>query len=214
QSTYVNFNWRNSFNNEKIFTFAANAKTQGVNATFHYINLNDHLYFSDDATNDLQQLVSPKQYSNSINYIAIQLQKEFKYNKFALDNTFLYQKVDQKDPILNVPDFTARVTLYYSNRFFKGNLQIQTGVAVNYFTNYFANELNPIVSEFFVQSKREIGNFPTIDFFINGRIRQTRIFVKAEHFNSSLTGNNYYFTPNQPMRDFIVRFGLVWNLFN
>jgi hypothetical protein len=214
QSTYVNYNWRNSFNNEKISTFATNAKTKWANATFHYVNLNDHLYFSDDATDDLHQLVSPKQYSNPINYIAIQLQKEFKYNKFALDNTFLYQKVDQKDPILNVPDFTARVTLYYSNRFFKGNLQIQTGVTVNYFTNYFANELNPIVSEFFVQSKREIGNFPTMDFFINGRIRQTRIFIKAEHFNSSFTGNNYYFTPNQPMRDFIVRFGLVWNLFN
>jgi hypothetical protein len=214
QSTYVNYNWRNSFNNEKISTFGVNAKTQWGNATFHYINLNDHLYFSDDATNDLQQLVSSKQYSSPINYIALQLQREFKYNKFALDNTILYQKVDQKDPILNVPDFTARVTLYYSNRFFKGNLQVQTGVTINYFTNYFANEVNPIVSEFFVQSKREIGNFPTMDFFINGRIRQTRIFIKAEHFNSSVTGNNYYFTPNQPMRDFIVRFGLVWNLFN
>jgi hypothetical protein len=214
QSTYENYNWRNSFNNEKISTFGLDAKTQWFKATLHYINLNDHLYFSDDATNDLQQLVSPKQYTSPINYLAIQLQREFKFNKFAIDNTILYQKVDQNDPILNVPDFTARVSLYYSNRFYNGNLQIQTGVTVNYFTNYFANEINPIVSEFFVQSKREIGNFPTMDFFVNGRIKQTRIFIKAEHFNSSLTGYNYYFTPNQPMRDFIIRFGIVWNLFN
>ena len=90
---------------------------------------------------------------------------------------------------------------------------MQTGFVFNYFTEFYANDYNPVLGEFFVQQQKKIGDFPMVDFFINARIRQTRIFLKAEHFNSSFTGNNFYATPSHPYRDFIVRFGLVWNFF-
>ena len=51
------------------------------------------------------------------------------------------------------------------------------------------------------------------DFFVNARIKQTRIYLKAEHFNSAMTGYNFYSAPNYPYRDFMVRFGLEWNFF-
>jgi hypothetical protein len=52
------------------------------------------------------------------------------------------------------------------------------------------------------------------DFFINARIRQTRIFLKAEHFNSAWgKTNEFYASPSYPYRDFVIRFGLVWNFF-
>jgi hypothetical protein len=70
-----------------------------------------------------------------------------------------------------------------------------------------------VLGEFFVQNEKEIGGFPMLDFFVNARIRQTRIFFKAEHFNSSFTGNNFYAAPEYPYRDFLIRFGLVWNFF-
>jgi hypothetical protein len=59
---------------------------------------------------------------------------------------------------------------------------------LNYFTNYFANDYNPVIGEFSFKIK-EIGNYPNLDFFCQW-IQRTRIYVKAEHFNSSLTGNN------------------------
>ncbi|MBN8147958.1 hypothetical protein J0J24_24800, partial [Vibrio vulnificus] len=65
-----------------------------------------------------QLLVSPKQYGKTINYLSLQLSKDIQVGKFGLDNTFLYQKVDQTDNILNVPDFVTRNTLYYSDAFF------------------------------------------------------------------------------------------------
>jgi len=52
-----------------------------------------------------------------------------------------------------------------------------------------------------------------LDFFVNARVKQTRIYLKAEHFNAALTGNKYYSAPNIPYHDFMVRFGLVWNFF-
>ena len=132
---------------------------------------------------------------------------------FALDNTFLYQEVSQNDAVLNVPQIVMRNTLYYNNYFFKKALFLQTGVTFNYFTKYYGNDYNPVIAEAFIQNQKKIGAFPMLDFFINARIRQTRIFLKAEHFNSGFTGNTFYNAPNYPYRDFMIRFGLVWNFF-
>jgi hypothetical protein len=218
QSSYVAYNWSNDFKNEKINSISVNASTRWGNASVELTNLRDHLYFSDVSTiADVlksSQIVAPKQYNNTINYLSIKLSKEFKLGKFALDNTLLYQKVDQNDAILNVPEIVTRNTLYYSDTFFKKALFLQTGFVFNYFTNYYANDYNPVLGEFFVQNKKQIGNFPNFDFFINARIQRTRIYLKAEHFNASFSGNNYYSAPNTPYRDFTIRFGLVWNFFN
>jgi hypothetical protein len=214
QSSYVNYNWSNDFKNEKINSITADAMTPWVEASVQFTTLNDHLYFENVATDENQQIVTPNQYGNTINYVSVKLSKEIKFGRFALDNTLLYQKTDQQDAILNVPEIVTRNTIYYTNYMFKKALFLQTGITLNYFSNYYANDYNPVIGEFFVQNKKEIGNYPNLDFFVNARIQRTRIFVKAEHFNSSLTGNNFYAAPNNPYRDFMIRFGLIWNFFN
>ncbi len=217
QSSYVSYNWSHDYKNEKINTLGANIYTPWLNAEVNYTVLNDHLYFKDvsDADDDAvrTQLIEPAQYGNAINYLEIKANREFKFGNFALDNTLLYQKVDQSDLILNVPDFVTRNTLYYSNYYFKKALYAQAGVVFNYFTKYYANDYNPVIGEFFVQDKKEIGNYATFDVFINARIRQTRFYIKGEHLNALFSSSNYYSTPNSPYRDFVIRFGLVWNFF-
>ena len=213
QSGFTAYNWANNFKNEKINNLEATAKTQWLDASLQVSSINDHLYFSDDSTNAQQQLISPKQYDKTINYLSVKVSREFKWWKLALDNTVLYQQVDQEDDILNVPQIVTRNTLYFTDYFFKKAMYLQTGFTINYFTKYYANDYNPVTAEAFVQNTREIGEFPMIDFFVNARIRQTRIFLKAEHFNSKMTGNTFYTAPNYPYRDFMIRFGLVWNFF-
>ena len=83
-----------------------------------------------------------------------------------------------------------------------------------YFTKYYADKYNPLLSEFTVQDTQEIGEFPLFDVFLDFKIRQTRFYFKAEHLNSAWTGYNYYSAPNNPYRDFTFRFGLVWNFFS
>lgn len=213
QSSYVNYNWYNEFKNEKNNTIKVEANTKWLNASAQFTTLNDHLYFSNDDATGVQQLVSPKQYGSVIGYMGIKVGREFKFRKWALDNTVLYQNVTQDDDILNVPQIVTRNTLYYSNRFFKRAMQLQTGFTVNYFTKHYINDYNGLLAESFVQNTKKVGDFPMIDFFVNARIRQARIFLKAEHFNSSFTGNDFYTAPNYPYRDFMIRFGLVWNFF-
>lgn len=214
QSNYVNYNWSNDFKNEKINILSGSATTPWFEASLQLSTLTDHLYFENTATDQLQQIVKPNQFGGTIKYLSLKLNKELTFGKFALNNTILYQKVDQQEAILNVPELLTRNTIYYSNYFFGKALFLQTGVTLNYFTNYFANDYNPIIGEFFVQQKKEIGNYPNLDFFINAKIQRTRIYIKAEHFNSAYTGNNYYSAPNNPYRDMTIRFGLIWNFFN
>lgn len=211
-SSYDKYNWNNNFKNEKINSLVINANTQWVKASLQITTLNDHLYFSNDTISN-KQYVSPKQFSGAIDYLSLKVAKEIKYRKWGLDNTFLYQKVVQKDTILNLPQLTVRNTIYFSDEVFKKAMFLQTGIIFNYFTKYYADNYNPILGEFFVQKTQKIGNFPMLDFFINARIKQTRVFLKAEHFNSSFTGNKYYSAPNLPYHDFMIRFGLVWNFF-
>lgn len=214
QSSYVAYNWFNNFKNQKSNTLTAKAQTQFGQAELQISNYDNFLYFSDDSTNALQQFISPKQYEKSIQYLSVKVSKEFRVWRFALDNTLLYQQTRQDDPVLNVPKFVTRNTLYYSDYYFSRALYLQTGFIFNYFTKYYANGYNPILTDFYVQNQTKIGDFPLVDFFINARVRQTRIFLKAEHFNSSMASQNrFYSAPGYPYRDFIIRFGLVWNFF-
>jgi hypothetical protein len=213
QSSFVAYNWYNDFKNEKINNIEATAKTQWLDASLQLSSIKDHLYFSNDATDSQQQIISPKQYDKAINYLSIKVSREFKWWKLALDNTVLYQQVDQEKDVLNVPQIVTRNSLYFTNYFFKKAMYLQTGFIFNYFTKYYINDYNPVTTEAFVQNQRKVGDFPMLDFFINARIRQTRIFFKLEHFNSKITGNNFYTAPNYPYRDFMIRFGLVWNFF-
>ena len=220
QSNYVAYNWYYSFKNEKINNFEVEAQTQWFDASFQYTVLNDHLFFTN--TNPVyneqgiaeQLLVKPYQYDQTINYMSVKATKDIKFWRMGFDTTLLYQKVDQANDILNVPELTTRNTLYYSDYYFKKALFIQTGVTLNYFTKYKANDYNPLLGEFYIQNQKEIGDFPMLDFFINAKIRTFRVFLKAEHFNSSFTGNKYYTAPNYPYRDFMVRFGVIWNFFS
>ena len=212
-SSYDKYNWNNSFKNEKVNNLIVHANTQWAKASFQLTTLNDHLYFSNDTIANYKQYISPKQYSGTINYLSFMVGKEVNYRKWALDNTFLYQKVAQNENVLNVPEMTLRNTIYFSDYVFKRAMFLQTGITINYFTKYYSDDYYRILGEFFVQKDKKIGEFPMLDLFLNARIKQTRIFLKAEHFNSAFTGNKYYSAPNIPYHDFMVRFGLVWNFF-
>lgn len=216
QSSYVNYNWDNAddFSNidRQHLGFEVKSNKYGsIQAEFG--NLLNYTYFTNTAGADEVAIIRALQYNEAVNYFKIQIDKEFKYKNLYLDNRILYQNVTDGKDVFNVPDLVLRSTLYYSNYLFKNAMELQTGVTLNYFTSYYMNAYDPLLAEFYVQNDTKLGNFPRLDFFVNAKVRQTRIYLKAEHFNSSFTGYNYFAAPNYPYRDFIIRFGLVWNFF-
>ena len=156
--------------------------------------------------------IIPVQYLDNLEVLKIKLARKIKFGKFSIDSKLLLQKT-MSDNIINLPEIVSRNTFYYSTDMFKKALYLQTGFGVKYFSKFYMNGYDPLLSELYVQNDKEIGEFPIIDFFINAKIQQTRLYFKFEHFNSSFTGYNYYSAPNYPYRDFTFRFGLVWNFF-
>ena len=212
QSDYVNYNWQNDFSNVETQQLALKLRSdKWFNADVDYTTIKNYTYFNQ--SQDDASVVRPLQYDSQVNYARVKVSKEIRLGKFALDNTLMYQKVLDGEGVLNVPDIITRNTLYYSNHFFKKALFLQTGVTFKYFTEYYMNAYNPLLGEFQVQTSQELGGFPLVDFFLNAKVQQTRIYLKAQHVNSAWTGYNYYSAPNYPYRDFNVRFGIVWNFF-
>lgn len=211
QSDYINYNWNNvdAFENVNTTQVVFNMESSKLaKLTFDYSIIDNYTFFT-----KAEDGVKPFQSSEQIDYLKVKLNKEIKVGKFALDNTIMYQNIRNGEQVINVPELITRNTLYYSNHFFKNALFLQTGITLNYFTEYNMDAYDPLLAEFYTQNDTEIGNFPRIDFFINAKIRQTRIYLKAEHLNAAFTGYNYFSAPNYPYRDFAIRFGLVWNFF-
>ncbi|WP_452225323.1 putative porin [Lacinutrix chionoecetis] len=211
QSDYINYNWKNEFNTVKTQQLAFNIKSEKIaNLTLDITTINDYVYFAKDETS---KLVKPFQNNKPLTYLRLKANKEIKYRNFALNNSIMYQNVQDENQVFNVPEIITRNTLYYSNHVFKKAMYLQTGITFNYFTAYNMDGYDPLLAEFYTQNEQELGGFPRLDFFVNAKIRQTRIYIKAEHFNALFTEPNYFSAPNTPFRDFKVRFGLVWNFF-
>ncbi|QED38153.1 hypothetical protein FK178_10685 [Antarcticibacterium arcticum] len=210
QSDYLNYNWQNDFANQGTRVLTASlVSPRLVNVKAAITNINNYAYFAHTEDGG----VKPFQYGGALNYLKLKAQREFHYGKFSLDNTLMYQKVAKGGEVFNVPEFITRNSLYYRDHLFQRALYLQTGFTLKYFTSYKMNGYDPVLAEFYVQNDAEFGNYPVVDFFFNGKIRQTRIYFKLEHLNSLITGNNNFSAPGYPHRDFLVRFGLVWNFF-
>lgn len=223
QSDYLNYNWDNSavFENEQVQSLFASLRSEVWGALeAQYSSVDNYSFFRSEAdagqieAGEERSFIKPFQQSDRINHLRVKYQKEFRWRKWSLMNTVLYQEVDQSEDVLNVPSIVTRNTLYFSSHVFKKAMYLQTGVTFKYFTKYYMDSYNPLLAEFYVQDREELGGFPMLDFFINAKVRQTRIYLKAEHFNSSFSENRFFSAPNYPYRDFVIRFGLVWNFFS
>ncbi|MEZ4816388.1 MAG: putative porin [Flavobacteriaceae bacterium] len=212
QSDYVNYNWQTNFNNVKTqeLYFEVDSK-KWLKASVSYTGIEDYAYF---AITEGETTPTPHQFKERVDYLKVKGEREFKYGKFALMNTVLFQQALGGEAVFNVPQLVTRQSLYFQDEWFKKAAFIQTGIGFKYFTSYNMNAYDPVLAEFYVQNDEELGGFPMVDIFFNAKIRQTRIFFIWEHFNQLFSNSsNYYSAPNYPYRDAVIRFGLVWNFF-
>ena len=216
-SNYINYNWNNDFQNVETRTLNLNLKLKKLlNINIDYVNIQNNIQFEEIETGSDDDgfiyNVKPIQHDGKLDLFKVRLNRSIVFGKFSVDSALLFQKSMSED-IIKIPQIISRNTIYYSTDMFKKALYLQTGFGVKYFSKFYMNGYDPLLAELYIQKNKEIGDFPLIDFFINAKIQQTRLYFKFEHFNSSFTGYNYYSAPNYPYRDFSFRFGLVWNFF-
>ena len=170
------------------------------------------------------------QLDKKIEYFKARFDQRLNFGKFSWVNNVQYQNVIQEvdtsesllsGPLaLNVPKWLLRSTLMLTSSIFNNSLFFQSGATFVFFTDYYADQYNPIVAEFVTQNNRKIGEYPRVDIFFNAKIKSSRLFVKLENVNAPIehliypdTPYDYYSAPYTPYRDFSVRIGLIWNFF-
>ncbi len=233
QSDYIDYNWKNlDLENQSFSTFSI--KFEHLKWGYlvgEWNKLNKYMYFLNitplTSKNEKMQIL-PTQQNEEIEYFKIRFFQNLEFGKFSFVNTVQYQKVNQVDdpnlsftPLaLNVPEWLTRNTIAYSTDLFNKALYIQTGFSFKFFTDFYADQYNPLLGEFVSQNNVKIGEYPLVDFFLNAKVQQTRVFLKIENLSGKIehllnedAKYDYYAAPYTPYRDFSIRFGLVWNFF-
>ncbi|MCG9971797.1 putative porin [Christiangramia crocea] len=210
QSDYVNYNWQNDFENEVSQRLFADFRSRRFGALFGSLSqIENYTYFSSGEDG----MVRPFQAGEQVRYLKLKAEKEFDFGYFGSYNTVMYQNVLQGVGVLNLPEFVTRNSVYYKDHWFDKALYLQTGFTLKYFSQYQMDRYDPVLAEFYVQNTQDLGGYPVVDFFFNGKVDKARVFFKLQHINALLDGNNNFSSPGYPYTDFLVRFGLVWDLF-
>lgn len=234
ESDYKMYNWDNThlenqqFNTRSVFI--SHPKWGRIQGEWTSI---DNFTFLNNTTRlrDLNKKFSVEvlQTDKKIDYFKARLDQRIDFGNFSWVNNVQYQKVNQeKDPdailsgpiALNVPEWLIRSTLMLTSSIFNKALFFQTGATFVFFTDYYADQYNPLLAEFVTQNNTKIGEYPRVDFFFNAKIKSSRIFLKLENISAPIehlididTPYDYYAAPFVPYRDFSIRFGLIWNFF-
>jgi len=135
-----------------------------------------------------------------------------------LYSDFIVQQTAGNNPV-RVPLFYTRQRLAFEGTFFK-NLNLSTGIDVNYNTPYKPYNYSPVMGQFFPQDSITVSNLPQINGFFNFRIKSFFAFINVENLNTlnpqqhfEFTNNNFV-APLYPTPGLIIRFGVKWCFVN
>lgn len=227
QLSFYNINRTPSFNfNEgSAFNFENKTQTDKENITIisvethnprfslmaRNISMANYTYYS--------SFYESAQFSGLLNLTQVTASAKTPLSKyFNLYSDFIVQQTTGNTPV-RVPLFYTRQRLAFEGNFFK-NLNLSTGLDIQYHTPYYANNYSPVMGAFFPQDSVQIVNLPQVDVFFNFRIKSFTGYIKAENLNTvSFNGglgflNNNFAAPHYPTPGFIFRFGVKWDFVN
>lgn len=234
QSDYKEYNWNSiDLQNQEIKTKSvvlSHPKWGRLSGEWN--TLDNYTFFSNTTLlKDLNKKFKLEvlQLDKRIDYFKARFDQRLDFRKFSWINNVQFQEVNQEKnteellsgPLaLNVPKWLVRSTLMLTSSLFNEALFFQSGATFVFFTDYYADQYNPLIAEFVTQNNTKIGEYPRVDFFFNAKIQSSRLFIKLENVNSVVehllfpdSPYDYYAAPFTPYRDFSIRIGLIWNFF-
>lgn len=159
------------------------------------------------------QFAAAKQYNGSILLYSATLSQNFSFFNWHLNNTVCYQLVPDST-VLHYPAWVLQHALYYEHDLFKHATHVQIGLQLTYNSNYYALSYMPVTGNYYLQDTKLYGNYPFVDFFLNAKVKNFRLFFKVDHLNAGLSGTNYLVAPNLPYAGRTFKLGILWQFFD
>ncbi|MFR9524387.1 MAG: putative porin [Rikenellaceae bacterium] len=140
--------------------------------------------------------------------------KDFQINGFHLDHRVLMQwSTDQT--VIPLPLFSAYLSYYYDFWVKEDVLKLQIGADTRYTSSYYLPGYNPALSTFYNQREVEQGGYPYVDAYVAGKWKRMRIYLKYQHVNQGLFGNNSYFqVADYPLNPGMFKIGISWGFYD
>ncbi len=196
-----NFKWDTAWRQQGLISGGFNYNWKFIDAGLTISRINNYVYLDTSA--------SPRQFTDQFGYIYAYLNGEIDLWRFKIKAQLAYQTI-QGTSVLRLPALMGNLNVYYSQPLFKGAALLQPGLSFYYNSSYYANAYMPATRSFYLQDKKEIGNYLYMDVFINLKIQRARFFIMYSHFNASFMGYSYYTVPHYPMPDGAFKFGITW----
>ena len=174
---------------------------------------NTGLAYTDGSTTRYSNNVTPMQHSGSIQVLSANLSQKIKLGILHIELDATYQKTGNKQ-VLPLPTLSLFANAYIKFRIAKV-LGCELGADVKYFTEYYAPDYSPVVSQFMIQNQQnlvKIGNYPLVSAYANFDLKRTRFYVQYYHANQS--DGRYFWAPGYPINPSCIRFGLSWNFYD
>ncbi len=207
------FNFGNALNikKENITVLTAMANNPRFTLMARNISVANYTYFKNFYQTD--------QYNGLVNITQLTASTHAKIvGHLNLYSDFIVQQTAGNSPV-RVPLFYTRQRLAFEGNFFK-NLNLSTGIDINYNTPYKAYNYSPVMGKFFPQDSVTISNLPQVNAFFNFRIKSFYAFIKAENLNTISVQpvfgflNNNFAAPLYPTPGLIIHFGIKWAFVN
>ncbi len=199
------FIWQNSFNSiqsligdlmmgNHVFQLGGT-----VRQIFNYIYIDQNGY--------------PMQLNQSVINSSLKLQASKVFFKH-LGVNLNYSFQNSGTPYISLPQHAILASLFYTGNLFRNNLNLSIGGDIEYYSAFTPYGYMPATQQFYVQEKFQAGEFPFVDFFINGRIKPVNFFLKMENILHGIAGTNYSMVPGYFQPDRAFRFGLTWTFYD
>jgi hypothetical protein len=207
------FNFGNNLNTKKenITVLTAMAANPRFSLMARNISIANYTYFKNFYQTD--------QYNGLVNITQFTASTHAKIvGHLNLYSDFIVQQTAGNNPV-RVPLFYTRQRLAFEGTFFK-NLNLSTGLDVNYSTPYKAYNYSPVMGKFFPQDSITISNLPQVNAFFDFRIKSLFAFIRVENLNTMTVQPDFGFTNNSfaaplyPLPGLVIRFGIKWGFVN
>lgn len=204
---YGNHNrWTNSFTPVQQFQAQLGYEKKNLTLRVFYQNISNTLYFD--------TLSLPQQFKGSIRNVGLEgMYRLILWKHLGLSVAPTFQS-SSNPSIYRMPLLSGKANLFYTGNLFKNNLQLTLGTQFETYSPYELMRYNPIIHQFYLGTRTEVGYYPYVDVYLNARIRPVSFFVKLENAMFGLGGNTYYFIPGYIQPDRAFRFGLTWLFFD